>query len=191
MQRIHDGVLPVPFWILQQIDPQFLDSDSDSDSGEDTERFSSPHTSQQRHHSGDLGQAGRAASSQGTLGGATDHGVCAENDVDGPASASASAQLPAAASAAVPGGEDSYQSEIAVHGTGRAGPSSNEDDVAAASLLLKYRVHGPRLSGHKHSLDEYECEDNCEECHIVDGMPIKVSSTWRRGAQLRTEVPRG
>ncbi|GLC70762.1 hypothetical protein PLESTF_001030600 [Pleodorina starrii] len=173
--------------VLEQIDPQFLDSDSDSDLSEDEEL--SPHDSaQQQQQSGDLdpGQAGRAVSAAAAA--AADSGPLGptgapDADTDAVASVQA-AELASVAPAAHSGDDDAAQG-AAARSSGQAGPSSKTHLSAAASLLRKYRVNGPsgHLTGRKHRREEHDCEDNCEECHIVEGMPIKGDRNPKRRAK--------
>ncbi|EFJ45918.1 hypothetical protein VOLCADRAFT_105795 [Volvox carteri f. nagariensis] len=175
--------------VLEQIDPQFLDSDSDSDTGDDAE-LSFPHPAQQQQQrTGDLdpGQASHAASTSAAAAegiiGSSDPATIIGGDGDGN-------DVGTATAAAVPGapfvrGEDGAMPgrDAAARSSGLTGTSTDKPMSAAASLLRKYGVHGPHLSGRKHSREPHDCEDNCEECHIVDGMPIKGDRNPKRRAK--------
>ncbi|GIL79726.1 hypothetical protein Vretifemale_8999, partial [Volvox reticuliferus] len=169
--------------VLEQIDPQFLDSDSDSDSGEDGGP-ASPREAERRWQQGgnlDPGQANRNASAGPA---AANGGLASKSGSSGLDADEQAAAEPTAA--AMPGSHPSeaYASqEAVVRSSGQTGPSSGKAVSAAASLLRKYGVHRPHLSGHKHGREDHECEDNCEECHIVDGMPIKGDRNPKRRAK--------
>ncbi|PNW72045.1 hypothetical protein CHLRE_16g684650v5 [Chlamydomonas reinhardtii] len=164
--------------VLEQIDPQFLDSDSDDDA-EDEEEAPSPQSGTQAQQD----QASRAAKGQ-----AAEPGAAAGADAGaGPgskATAEASAGSKAGAGCCGSGegkGKAAVEDEAAARTAGEAGPSGSSAADAKAKLLQKYADKGS-VAGHKHTRDD-NCEDNCEECHIVDGMPIKGERNPKRRAK--------
>ncbi|KXZ55538.1 hypothetical protein GPECTOR_2g1087 [Gonium pectorale] len=151
--------------VLEQIDPQFLDSDSDEDEEEDEPQ--SPRSA---------GGASAAPTQPGSL----DSGQAAGSS-DAAAEAAAAATSSGMPSEPPAGGADAGPA-AAERTSGETGPSAV---AIPAKLKRKYHMHGHglSLSGHKHGRDEHDCEDNCEECHIVDGMPIKGERNPKRRAK--------
>ncbi|KAG2451294.1 hypothetical protein HYH02_003900 [Chlamydomonas schloesseri] len=162
--------------VLEQIDPQFLDSDSDDDDEEDDEGVRSPKSATPAQQQ-DLATA--AAKEQATSGqpGAAAGGAASDAGA-GPGSAKAQAGAGCCGSG---DGKGEAEDEAAARSAGEAGPSGSGAVDAKAKLLQKYGDKGS-LTGHKHTRDE-NCEDNCEECHIVDGMPIKGERNPKRRAK--------
>ncbi|KAG2501702.1 hypothetical protein HYH03_000203 [Edaphochlamys debaryana] len=171
--------------VLEQIDPTFLDSDSDSDVGDDEEEEPMPASrpEPERACAGtDAGQAPAGPSAGGEPACAA-KGSSADGaaPADGAAAAGAASGDQAAAGMAV----DGAAADAAARSSGHTGPSGQAEDGGSArhKLLAKYRdEHKTGLSGHKHSRGD-DCEDNCEECHIVDGMPIKGDRKPKRRAK--------
>ncbi|PNH03829.1 COBW domain-containing protein 1 [Tetrabaena socialis] len=171
--------------VLEQIDPQFLDSDSDSETSEDSHGCAvQPGTL------GERGQAGAVAG--GATGGAVgpSDAAAAQAAAEPPSSSGAggAAQDSAAAGAAqetgaAQEGAAGTSQNAAARTSGKAGTSHDADSSGMSRLLRKYRGQNPPLAGHKHGRDELDCEDNCEECFIVDGAPIKGERNPKRRAK--------
>lgn len=186
---------PVPFRPPQQIDPKFLESDSDDSGDEDDLASPSPQHSpaagghqglqqQQQQRApldpGEARQAGAAACSAAAAGAGNEAGPSGAADDDGHTglvSLTVEERMLAAA-----------ERSAGQAGTSGAGVDCgmNGGQMRHSRLARKYKVHRPSLSGRKHGREgeqELEvglenCGDRCEECSIIaDGMPIKVSHT--------------
>ncbi len=178
------------FCPLQQIDPKFLESDSDDSGDEDDLASPSPQHSpaagrhqglqqQQQQQApldpGEARQAGAAACSAAAAG---------AGDVAGPSGAADDEGHTGLVSLTV----EERMLAAAERSAGQAGTSGagvdggmNGGQGRQSRLARKYKVHRPSLTGRKHGREgEVEvglenCGDSCEECSIIaDGMPIKV-----------------